>query len=76
MHWYLKRRSRNGDCVRLRRKKNRDQRGAYLGLLERGIIARLEVAEVTEDALLELFHILDRTAKCLGADEEGVGKER
>jgi len=78
MHWYLKRKSRNRDCVWLRRKKKEkiESKGAYLGFLERGIIARLEVTEVAEDTLLELFHVLDRTAKCLDLDEEGVGGER
>jgi len=63
-------------CMAEKKKKKIETKGAYLGFLERGIIARLEVTEVAEDTLLELFHILDRTAECLGLDEEDVGGER
>ena len=44
----------------------------YLGLLEAGVDARLEIAEIAEDALLELFHILDGATKGLEAEDEGT----
>jgi hypothetical protein len=41
-----------------------------LGLFQRGVGARLEVAQVGEDSFFELFRVLDRPAKSLEAKRE------
>ena len=41
-----------------------------LWLFQRCICSRLQVAQVGEYALLELFRVLDRAAKCLEAECE------
>ena len=42
--------------------------GACLGLLEAGVLAGFEVAEIAEDALLELLHVA-YWAACVGSQQ-------
>jgi hypothetical protein len=44
----------------------------YLGLLERGVCAGLEVSEIREDTFLKLFHVDHGAAECLEAEDEGT----
>jgi hypothetical protein len=46
--------------------------GTNLGFLQACVDAWLQVPKIAEDALLELFHILDGPAKGLESEDQGT----